>query len=212
MVEGLPRARLHDVRLERGCSQALVIRAGAPPHDPARRDEVRAVLRSLLANVTGRAPESFLLEKSADGKPFVAGGSGLGFNLSHARRYSLLALSLSGEIGCDIEDRFTDGDVMALCSPVLHSSELEAMERLGPRERQHAFRRYWVRKEAVLKAAGTGFLGDPRQVVTGLDERHPRWAAAEGPCWVIHNREVEAGCVAAVASMDDDCRWNLLAG
>jgi phosphopantetheinyl transferase len=86
------------------------------------------------------------------------------------------------------------------------------MARLAPHERQDAFRRYWVRKEAVLKAAGSGFLSDPRQVVTGLDERHPTWVAHEGPALVIHDIRLDAGCVAAVASMDGACTWRLLAG
>lgn len=85
------------------------------------------------------------------------------------------------------------------------------MERLAPHARQEAFGRYWVRKEAVLKAAGSGFLHDPRRVITGLDQPHATWVGEQGPDFTIHNRQIDAGCVAAVASMDADCSWRLLA-
>lgn len=211
MATGLTRVRLQDVRVDRGCSQALVLPARLPPKDTVRRHAAAAMLRSVLARLTGKAPDTVHLEESVDGKPRLVGG-GIAFNMSHSLGYSLLALSLSGDIGCDIEDRFTDEDVSGLAPPVLHLSELEAMERLAPQERQDAFRRYWVRKEAVLKAAGSGFLRDPRQVVTGLQDRHPTWTAREGPHLVIHDQQIGPGCLAAVASMDDACSWHLLEG
>ncbi len=171
----------------------------------------RRLLSVVIAAWTGKAPESLRIEKDARGKPALVGG-GVAFNISHSRHYSMVALSRVGEIGCDIEDRFSDEDVMGLCRSVLHASELEAMERLGPHERQDAFRRYWVRKEAILKAAGWGFLRDPREVITGLDEPHPQWLSAPVPQFVLHNQSVTEGCFAAVASMDAACQWHLFQG
>lgn len=159
--------------------------------------------------MTGRATASIRIEVDAHGKPRMAGG-GVAFNISHARGYSMVALSLAGDIGCDIENRFANEDVMGLGQSILHASELQAMERLALPERQIAFRRYWVRKEAVLKAAGSGFLSDPRHVITGLQDRHPQWTLDGGPLLVIHNQLIADGCFGAVASMDSTCRWYLL--
>ncbi|RZL91811.1 MAG: 4'-phosphopantetheinyl transferase superfamily protein [Variovorax sp.] len=194
---------LRNVELVPGASLALVVRR----HPDAA--DVGAMLRLLLGRLTGRPPESIQLEKTAEGKPWLA-GCNIAFNLSHARGYSLMALSSAGEIGCDIEDRFSDEDVMGLGAPVLHASELDAMRRLAPWEQRAAFRRYWVRKEAVLKAAGTGFLRDPRLVVTGLDQAHATFLGEQAPDFTIHDRQIEAGCLAAVASMDAACNWRLL--
>lgn len=210
MMAGLSRVELRNVRLARGYSLALVVLAKDEPGVPARRRAVGTVLRSVLAMLARRPPESIRFEKSAEGKPCLAGGIEITFNLSHARRYSLIALSLSGEIGCDIEDRFTGEDVSGLCPLILHPMELEAMHRLAGQDRQDAFRRYWVRKEAVLKATGSGFLKDPRTLITGQEDRHARWTAQAGPSFSIHNQLVEPECVAAVASMDSDCTWHLL--
>ncbi|NPC57763.1 4'-phosphopantetheinyl transferase family protein [Caenimonas soli] len=196
--------RQTDVRLTRGQSLALVV------HKPvlAAREATRALLDSLLAQLTNRPVASLGLAKTADGKPFLPGPDAIGFNLSHSRRYSLIALTLSGEIGCDIEDRFTaDEDVGELCPLVLHPLELEAMDRLAAKERQLAFRRYWVRKEAALKAMGTGFLRDPRHLIVGQDDAQAAWTGQEGGRFNLHNQSIEAGCVAAVASADADCRW-----
>lgn len=168
------------------------------------------MLRSLLASLTASTPTSLTFEKSAHGKPFLALPDGPAFNLSHARGYSLIAISGAGDIGCDIEDRFTHDDVMSVCAPVLHSSELQAMQRLAAHEWQAAFESYWVRKEAALKAAGLGFLRDPRAVVTGLDQAHPQWVGDPGPHVFIHNRRIDGECVAAVASLDAACDWRLL--
>jgi phosphopantetheinyl transferase len=175
------------------------------------RDLARQVPLLVLAASTGRTPESMRIEKDARGKPRLVGG-GMAFNISHSRGYSLVALSRAGEIGCDIEDRFDNEDVMGLGRSVLHASELEALERLAPQQRQDAFRRYWVRKEAVLKAAGSGFLRDPREVTTGLEARHPEWMGEAGPRFILHNQLIAEGCFAAVASMDATCQWHLLEG
>jgi 4'-phosphopantetheinyl transferase len=102
--------------------------------------------------------------------------------------------------------------VMGFCRSVLHASEMEAMERLAPDRRQEAFSRYWVRKEAVLKAAGSGFLRDPRELITGLEDRNPEWKGEAGPRFILHNQHIAESCFAAVASMDAECRWHLLEG
>lgn len=139
-------------------------------------------------------------------------GGGVAFNVAHARAYSMLAFSRAGDVGCDIEDRFVDEDVLGQCRLVLHPSELEVIDALPPSQRREAFSRYWVRKEAVLKAAGSGFLRDPREVTTGLEERHPGWVGDAGPRFFLHNRVIAHGCFAAVASMNADCQWHLFEG
>lgn len=207
MTTAIPLIRQSDVRLTRGQSLALVL----PNPVPSAREATRVLLDSLLAQLTARPPESLRLAKTDDGKPYLAGSDPIAFNLSHSRRYSLIAMSLSGEIGCDIEDRFTDGDVGELCPLVLHPLELQEMAQLGAQDRQHAFRRYWVRKEAALKAMGTGFLKDPRHLVVGQESAQARWPGLEGPQFNLHNQVVEPGCIAAVASVDAACRWYSLA-
>ena len=204
---------LADVRLTRGCSLAMLVTV-PPPGNPAGRalrHEVGELVRLVLGALTGRPPQSLRFEASPAGKPYLAGNDSIAFNLSHSRSYSLIALSLDGEIGCDVEDRFRDDDdVEELGAVVLHPMEQQEMLRLAAPQRQEAFKRYWVRKEAALKAAGSGFLKDPRTVIVGLDRAQPVWVSADGPSMNIHERQFGPGCFAAVASADAACSWHAL--
>ena len=205
---------LEDIALGHASSLALLFplpQSATASAEAPRREATRSVLRSILGRLLGRAPESLQFERSAQGKPRIAGGSDIAFNLSHSRGYSLIALSRTGDIGCDIEDRFTNEDVSGLCPLVLHPSELDAIETLAVQDRVEAFRRYWVRKEAVLKAAGSGFLTDPRELITGREDPHATWSAQPGVPFAIHNQRIADGCLAAVASMDPVCTWRWLA-
>ncbi|MGZ5786740.1 MAG: 4'-phosphopantetheinyl transferase family protein [Ramlibacter sp.] len=144
------------------------------------------------------APDALRMCRTDRGKPFVEGANSIRFNVSHARGYSLIALSRTGDIGCDIEDRFVAADVDRLGPLVLHPDEAEAVNRLHGQERQDAFRRCWVRKEALLKAIGAGFLDDPRRVQPGDSGL------------ILHERQIDARCTAAVAGTDATCAWHLL--
>jgi 4'-phosphopantetheinyl transferase len=205
---------LADVHLTRGCSLAMLVTVppSGNPAGRALRHEVGEIARTVLGVLTRRAPQSLRFEASPSGKPYLAGNDSIAFNLSHSRSYSMIALSLGGEIGCDVEDRFRDDDdVDELGAVVLHPVEQQEMLHLAAPQRREAFKRYWVRKEAALKAAGSGFLKDPRTVIVGLDRAQPVWDNADGPAMNIHERQLGPDCFAAVASSDAACSWYSLA-
>jgi phosphopantetheinyl transferase len=172
--------------------------AALPPAGPSRSAAVHALVRRLLSQFTRTAPDVLRIARTQAGKPYLEAAHALWFNVSHAHAYSLIAVSRSGEIGCDIEDRFDETDVDRLASLVLHPREAEALERLNGKERQDEFRRYWVAKEALLKAAGSGFLDDPRN------------SLATDSSLILHERPIDTGCLAAVAGPDADCSWQVL--
>lgn len=208
MVPALSLITLEKLELTEGCSLALVLALPSPPGPGTgaeSRAAVRAVLRSVLARLTAKPLQSLRIEAGAQGKPYLAGGDRIVFSLSHAKRYSLVALSLGDEIGCDIEDRFAGDDVDQLSPLVLHPQELQDLAGMAKPERTEAFKRYWVRKEAALKAAGTGFLSDPRALWVGRDDG-PAPMATER--LRLHDCSVATGCLASVASHDPDCHWH----
>lgn len=204
---------LSDVVLEPDRSLALLV-GHVDLENPVQSKPslaTRAVLCSVLAKLTGRRPEALQLETNSAGKPYLTGKDPIAFSLSHSKAHSLIALSLGGEIGCDIEDRFRDDDdVDELGAVVLHPMERQEMSRLAAMDRQSAFRRYWVRKEAVLKAAGSGFLKDPRAVIVGLERAQPTWDGVNGSVFNLHEKQLGPDCFAAVASADAACSWHLL--
>ena len=131
----------------------------------ARQDYMAAhvLLRVLLAERTGRAPSDLRFGTGQHGKPILDPSfTGLDFSLSHADGRVGCALSTVGPIGLDLE---------STCAAI-HAG-VEAMI-LAPDEiawlatqadRRRALLCFWVLKEAMLKAAGTGFMIDPRTVV-----------------------------------------------
>jgi phosphopantetheinyl transferase len=210
-VAEIPGIRLDDVRLSRGCALGLVL------HLPTLRkcygvDDARAAIRAvlclLLARLKSCAPGSLQFEWSGDGKPYLAGSDPIAFSISHARVYSLIALSWGSQIGCDIEDRFDRDDARPLHSLILHPQEMEALNRLDVRHRRDAFGRYWVRKEAALKALGAGFLKDPKAIVVGLDNAQTDLSGMGGARLYLHNQRVDTGCLAAIAGTDAACAWH----
>lgn len=213
-MNSLTGLSLSNVVLKPGWALALVMNHPSASNSEQReiREATLASLRLVLTKLTSRPPESFRFETTASGKPHLADNFPIAFNLSHSRSHSLIALSMGEDIGCDIEDRFRpDDDVDELGAMVLHPAEQQEMGRLAAPDREKAFKRYWVRKEAVLKAAGSGFLQDPRTVIVGLDRAQPAWTGADGPVLNLHEMQLAEDCFAAVASADPACSWHLLA-
>jgi 4'-phosphopantetheinyl transferase len=194
----LPPLSPNALELAPGASLALLVlfpQPVRPGPGPLRSATVHALVGRLLGQLMRADSGALRIARTQQGKPYIEGANPVRFNVSHAQAYSLIALSLSDDIGCDIEDRFEAADVDRLGPLVLHPDEAEALNRLHGQERQDAFRRCWVRKEAQLKAGGTGFLGDPRH------------ARPEDSGWHFHEKQIDARCTAAVASMDSACSW-----
>jgi phosphopantetheinyl transferase len=211
-VVPLPAIALQDLELSPGCSLALVIPfSPALQKSPARHAMARAALQSILGKIAACPAEALRFARTEHGKPYLEDIDAIRFNVSHAKSHSLIALSRSDAIGCDIEDRITADDAVKLSPLVLHPTELEAMDRLPAEKRHDAFQQYWVRKEAVLKASGSGFLDDPRRVIAGLDNPRADWSPGDGPRFHLHTHWIEAGCLAAVAGNDAACDWCVFA-
>jgi phosphopantetheinyl transferase len=190
---------LNALELAPGTSLALLVlfpRTDRSAPGPTRSSTVHALVRHLLGQLMDADPDALRIARTQRGRPYIEGANPVRFSVSHAQAYSLIALSLSDDIGCDIEDRFEAADVDRLGPLVLHPDEREAMNRLHDQERQDAFRRCWVRKEALLKASGSGFLEDPRLVRT------------EDSALIIHEMQIDARCTAAVAGTDASCSWH----
>lgn len=123
-------------------------------------------------------------------------------SLSHSEGYSALLLSRRHAVGLDIER------VRPMPVDVLSGTTLSAAERgylAGHAEgmpRSLAYLRCWTRKEAVLKASGTGVQGDltaleVRPAQEGASVRHALGDSAGS--WSVRNVRVTEDLLAAVA-------------
>ena len=137
--------------------------------DRGRFVAARAFLRRVLGQFVGERPADLIFDYSPHGRPSLSAyGSRPDFNLSHAGEVALLAVSWASPLGIDVEAVTAATDTGAIAGQVLHPNELAVFERLAEDQRMSAFFRLWTRKEAALKALGTGLSRDPRSLDVGL--------------------------------------------
>lgn len=112
----------------------------------------RGRLREILAAETGQAPENLRFDYDAGGKPHL--GTGPVFNLSHSGGWAALVISPGPKIGLDIEAHRPVEKAVA--EHFFSDSEQRALRELSEDVWLAGFFRCWTRKEAYLKACGTG--------------------------------------------------------
>jgi 4'-phosphopantetheinyl transferase len=170
-------------------------RAGRFRFEADRRRHVAAhvALRDRLARHLGCSPADLRFEAGPFGKPFLAGlSSAWHFNLSHSADLALVALCEGLEVGVDLEVLRAVDDAPALASTVFGPGEQQALQQVAGPARDRAFLQGWTRKEACLKALGTGFSLSPQIFEAGL---------GDGPAEVRieTRRRVEKLCVRSLA-------------
>jgi 4'-phosphopantetheinyl transferase len=123
----------------------------------------RAVLRTVLGAYLSVDPGRLRFATTPEGKPYLP-GLGFRFSLSHSGDGVLLALVLGSDVGVDLEATGRKIDVDALAAASLSDAERLATEAIDKPWRRRAILRQWTRKEALLKAEGSGLVNDPRDL------------------------------------------------
>jgi 4'-phosphopantetheinyl transferase len=189
-------------------------------HDRVHHTVAHGVLRHVLSRYCGVAPESLRFETTANGKPslqapgeaLAQAPSSLQFNLTHSDDRALLGVSDGRELGTDLERVRSNLEALDISRHYFFGAEREAIENALSVMRDRTFFRYWVAKEAVLKAQGVG-LGFPLDRFCihfhpGGDTAHIETLdpAVLEPDWTVRMLPCEAGWTAAVASRGQDWR------
>src|SRR5204863_5873603 len=106
------------------------------------------------------APDQLRFTRSSEGKPMLESlastAKPIRFNLAHSANAALVAVSGSAEVGVDLECTRDDVDTDGLADRYFTGYEREMLATEAPEKRAAAFFRFWVAKEAVLKARGSG--------------------------------------------------------
>ncbi|MFD3725469.1 4'-phosphopantetheinyl transferase family protein [Streptomyces sp. NPDC058671] len=181
-----------------GLSAAELRRAAsfAHPADRVAYTTAHTALRHLLGGYLGRPPAALAFVREPcpgcggpHGRPAVVQADGpppLHFSLTHTR--SLLAVAVAPRvIGVDVE-RLPSAETVEACARALHPGERAELEAAPPGGRRAHFARLWTRKEAYLKALGTGLSRHPRIDYLGSDlrRRPARWAVLDLPAGPGH--------------------------
>jgi 4'-phosphopantetheinyl transferase len=174
----------------------------------------RALLRTFLAGYLGSKPTDLVFHYSDKDKPSLElSGDRLEFNVSHSGRRALLAFARRRSVGVDVEHIRDDFDPQALAHRFFSVLEQRALATLEPEDRYAGFFRCWTRKEAYIKAVGTGLSLPLDQFDVSLRPGEEngllstRPDAAEAAVWSL--REVQAGEGYAAALCVHGHGWRL---
>lgn len=168
----------------------------------------RALLRQILAGERGVEPRRIELSEGEFGKPYLPsqqGADAIHFNVSHAGGKLLFAVCRSAEVGVDLEEVRQDLAFRPMAERYFSERERAELFGLEPQQQLAAFYRCWTRKEAYMKATGSGFSQPSTGFDVSLRPGEPaalvghRADPAEVGCWRIIDLSVPAGYQAALA-------------
>ena len=119
----------------------------------------RGVLRTILAGYMGGDPKDLIFRYTDKDKPFLEpgpSGRDVEFNVSHSGDVALLGFARKRKLGVDVEKVRVDFDPEEIASRFFSEQERSELAELSQAERFTGFFRCWTRKEAYIKAEGTG--------------------------------------------------------
>jgi 4'-phosphopantetheinyl transferase len=182
------------------------------PRDRHRFTAGRAFLRGVLALYQREPPAALRFRYGTYGKPELdVGEAEVRFNLAHADDLAVCAITTGGDVGVDVERLRPLADAEGVAAQFFSARERAALFALPRAFRQRAFFDAWTRKEAFLKALGSGLARplDGFDVTLGPGEP-PLLRTVENSTgaerFTLCALEPAPGFVAAVAVRARDCR------
>jgi 4'-phosphopantetheinyl transferase len=145
----------------------------------------RYCVRNLLGAYLQMSPQDVPIAVGEHGKPFVPPHYRMAFNLSHSGDAGVFAIGrvagnagveggVNSAIGIDIEVIRRPSDIRSLATSVFSVVELTEFAALADDALSLPFFTCWTRKEAYLKAIGTGLMSEPRSITVGLQPMRQR--------------------------------------
>lgn len=174
--------------------------------DRIRFVATRIALRRLLGQRLGCAPEEVPIVFGAHEKPELAPPKRFHFNLAHSHERGMIAIA-DTPVGVDVEWINTNTDWPPLAARVLHPEERAVLDALAEAEAVRGFFTHWARKEAVLKALGTGFYTESRSFPVPLGSvsiaAPPSGGLPRPPARLhVSSVDIDPDYAAAVATME----------
>lgn len=219
----LPPTEIHvwQIRLSRNQQQIPTICSSLSPDEIERahrfyfkRDQYtfivsRAATRKILGAYLHAPPGELLFSYGAKGKPELAGGynrAGIKFNVSHSGGFALLAVARGLCLGVDIEIVNEEFAREGIAEEFFSPNEIVALRTTALDARVQTFFSLWTRKEAYIKALGTG-LSVPlnsfdvsSQLGARPDELGTRVSPNHGKRWTLYDLIAPPGYRAALVA------------
>ena len=162
----------------------------------------RASMRRVLGLCLDRDPAGLVFDYTDRGRPSLrlASHPDFDFNLAHSGDLALLAFS-SRRVGVDVERLRDMPNALAVARRFFSPREVAALRRLAGDARREGFFNAWTRKEALIKAVGTGLAALKETEVSLAPNEIPAVLSAPGgaEAWQVFHLEPSPGFVGAVA-------------
>ncbi len=148
--------------------------------DRATYIAAHAMLRRMLREILGEAPQ---IVPDPLGRPQLIaaqGGPMPSFNLTHTRGFAACAILSGAPVGIDAEDIRRPIEAAAIAARWCATSEQVLLAGLPPERRTEMFFRIWTLKEAIVKATGHGLRIEPQRFAVDPDRGQAMIPAALG--------------------------------
>lgn len=153
--------------------------------------QTRGILRELLGEYLDSPPKSIEFGYNEYDKPTLKSKNKLKFNVSHSGEMALLAFNWEDEIGVDIEDSTREIEIDVVAKHFFSPNEVNTLLALPLSEQQPTFFNCWTRKEAIIKALGTGLAFPLNQFEVSMKVGSParllatHWDPEEAANWYM---------------------------
>jgi 4'-phosphopantetheinyl transferase len=121
-----------------------------------------ALLRLILAKYINTTPLEIRFETGRNNKPGIHNNL-IYFNIAHTRNEFAIAVCNNFHVGIDIESIHQDIDIFSVAKSFFSSKEHDFIFKSDNAEKDRFFL-LWTRKEALLKAIGTGLTDNIKEL------------------------------------------------
>lgn len=126
------------------------------------------LIRCVIAQKLDKDPSEIIITIDKNNKPWLTGDR-LFFNISHTREAFSFAISDKRNIGVDLENIDRKVDFRSIIKTFFSSGEIKFILD-DPNLARERFFLLWTRKEALLKAVGTGIIEKLQDIEVFRDE------------------------------------------
>ena len=184
--------------------------------DQYRLQVTHSMKRLILAKYLDRNPQCLRFEFGSHGKPALDNLRNplkVQFNISHSRDLILIAITVEDLIGIDIEYFDKNRSIEDLGEIIFSPTEKRYFAALSSQEeKKEAFFRCWTRKEAYLKAIGTGLTQDISKISVDLSEfsvqnwlQVPTLSKTENTQWKLFTLDMRNAYMIAIVATAFQC-------
>jgi 4'-phosphopantetheinyl transferase len=176
--------------------------------DSERFIVARGLLRAILSRYLGMAAGHLRFCYGPNGKPKLdkeTGGEALRFNVTHSQGLALYAITRDREVGIDVEYIHPELAREEIAERFFSPREVAALRALPVALQPEAFFNCWTRKEAYIKAKGTGLSLPLDQFDVSLAPEEPaallstKGDSLEAARWVLRALDLGPDYAAALA-------------